>query len=372
MKRLCIVAAAAISSLAMAQGPGFPGGGGPGGPGGGFPGGFPFPQPPSNAISTASDFGSVASLGANSGFQSTATGTTIARALVTSARVGNLRTNSANASSVVSFARSREGDGVAVLENGFVSNSDPTIGGSAGTSNSAPGSTSPTQGAHSISVNWPGLASGANAIVTIHWRGRATTGASVSTSIDVDGDGTADFTGSAGAPTTQLLQVTAGATGVTIAIETAGSASLAANGNENYNGEVSVFVMAGTLPTSCTFTNFDVACGADLNGTVGTTGLDLSLDITNAPANKLGFFMVGDQLTTPTPLPAGTCNLLIDGRRFFLGWLFHTDATGAASVPIPTPRTAITVSFQAVIGTNDPVTNARTLVASNGTELVCQ
>lgn len=357
-----------LPTLAMAQfGGGFPGGGFPGGPGGpGFPG-----TAPNYSVTTSSDFGAVASLGANSGFQSTATGTAVTRGLMVSATAGTARTDAARAMSTVMFARTREGAGVAISERGGVQNTDPTIGGSAGTSADAPGTTAPVQGAHSIQVAYPTLTNGA--IVSIHWRGNATAGAAASASIDVDGDGTADFTATAnGTAVTQLLQVNANTAGVTLAITTSGSASLAAAGSENYGAELMVLVMPGTLPTSCTFTSFGAPCGADLNGTVGSTGLDLSLDITNAPANAFGWFVAGDQATTPTPLPMGSCNLLVDGRRFFHFLLFRTDATGAASIPMRTPRAAMTISFQAIVMSLDPTTQTRTAAASNGTELVCQ
>ncbi len=352
-----------LPTIGAAQiGGGRPGGGGPGLPGG---------TPPNYSVTMASDFGAVANLGATGAFQSTATGTAIARGLNMTATAGTVRTDAARAQSTVLFTRTREGAGVAIGERGGVQNTDPTIGANAGTSADAPGTTTPTQGAHSLRVAYPSITT--DAIVSIHWRGNATAGASASASIDVDGDGTADFTASAnGTSVTQLLQVHANTAGVTLAITTSGSASLAADGSENYGAELIVLVMPGSMPTSCTFTSFGAACGADLNGTVGSTGLDLSLDVTNAPANGFGFFIAGDQATTPTPLPLGTCSLLVDGRRWFHYLAFRTDAAGAASIPVPTPRTTVTMSFQAIVLSLDPVTHARSAVASNGTELICQ
>ncbi|MGE3172080.1 MAG: hypothetical protein AB7O97_05590 [Planctomycetota bacterium] len=324
-------------------------------------------------VTTAGDFGVVATLGAAAGFDADAAGTAVTRGLAVHTRVGTSRTDVAGAASLVGLTRNlREGAGVEIREEGRVHNSDPNVGASAGTSNDAPGTAAPTQGAHGVQVHYAGIAAGTNAIVSIHWFGRASAGASVTADVDVDGDGTADFSGAAnGGPVTQLLQVTAGATGVTIGITTDGTATLAADGDEAYSGRLVVLVKEGTLPTSCTFTNFGTPCGADLNGTVGS-GLDLTLDISNAPADTFGFFLAGDQATTPVQLPVGTCNLLVDGRRWFHHRLIRTDATGAVSVAIPTPRMAVTIAFQAILVSRDPVTQTMTADASNGTELVCQ
>jgi hypothetical protein len=351
-----------LPSLALAQ---FGPGGGPRGPGG------PGNQPPAHTITTATGFGVVSALGAASGFDSVATGTAVNRALRVAAGAG-ARPDAAHASTHVAFARSlREGPGVEITEHGRVANAVATQNGSAGTSADAPGTASPTQGAHGIQVAYPNLASGTNAIVSIHWSGRATAGASISANVDINGDGTADFTGGAARGVTQLLQATAGANGVVIDITTSGAASVTGAGKESYEGRLVVLVKEGTLPTSCTFTNFGAACGADLNGTVGT-GLDLTLDVTNAPANAMGFFVAGDQAATPSPLPGGTCNLLVDGRRWFHHQLIRTDATGTASVGIPTPRLAVTIAFQALLFTPGSTPQTRNVVASNGTELVCQ
>jgi hypothetical protein len=335
------------------------------------PGGRPGAFPPQHTITTTTDFGVVTALGTATGFDAVATGTAVTRNLGVHTGAGT-RPDTAHALTRVGFARTlREGPGVEITEHGRVANTVATQNGSAGTSDDAPGTASPTQGPHGIRVAYPNLASGTNAIVSIHWSGRATAGASISAAVDIDGDGTADFTGGATPRVTQLLQATAGANGVVIDITTSGSASVTGVGDESYGGHLLVLVKEGTLPTSCTFTNFGAPCGADLNGTVGT-GLDLTLDITNAPANAMGFFVAGDQAATPVPLPGGTCNLLVDGRRWFHHQLIRTDATGAASVGIPTPRLAVTIAFQALLFTPGSTPQTRNVVASNGTELVCQ
>lgn len=126
--------------------------------------------------------------------------------------------------------------------------------------------------------------------------------------------------------------------------------------------------------TSAVFTNFGTPCGADLNGTVGTN-LEIGLAVTNAPASTFGFIAIGDQATTPHPLPVGNCSLLIDARHHRLhSRMFRTDANGAASIQITrrTPPAGLTVSFQAVVVSHDRVNRTRSMAASNGTELVTQ
>lgn len=331
---------------------------------------------PAHTISTSTDFAVLANLGSAGDFDSVAAGTVLNRGLLVSAHTGaGRRGDSAHASSFVTFAsRAGRGDGVHVVETGAVRNADPMQGASGGTSADAPGATSPTQAAHEISVNYPNIGMGNTAVVTIEWRGDASMGASASADVDIDGDGAADFSATAnGMRASALLQVTAGASGVTIDITTNASVAVTAAGNERYHAALSVYVIEGALPTSCTFTSFGTACGATLTGTVGMN-LDLSLAVTAAPASSFGFLLVGDKLATPMPLPIGTCSLLVDSMRSrHIGMPFRTDATGAATVSLRTPTTALTTSFQALLPSfNRMTTPVFSLDASNGTELVCQ
>lgn len=326
---------------------------------------------------TASDYGVLADLGGTVDYDAEATATTVMRGLGVAAREtsGGRRSDVAGASTRIQRAgSSRGGQGVTVSEHGFVRNADPAQSAAAGTSADAPSTQSPSQGGHSLSVNYPNIGQGMNAIVTIRWRGNASAGASCAAAVDVDGDGNADFMGTAnGTPVATTLQVTAGTNGVTIDITTNGSAAVAADGRESYAGALTVLVEEGTLPTSCTFTNFGTACGADLNGSV-SPNLDLTLDVSNAAPDAYGFMLLGDQLATPMPAPIGNCNILVDRRGWGRGSfrMFRTDSNGDATVNVPTPNMALTVSFQALVLTRDPATRTRSLDASNGTELACQ
>ena len=80
--------------------------------------------------------------------------------------------------------------------------------------------------------------------------------------------------------------------------------------------------------------------------------------------------VIGALLPAPTPLPFGSCDLVVD-PRIALGYL--TDASGAATVPfgIHANLAGLDVNFQAVVLGFDPA-NAPTLVASNTENLVCQ
>lgn len=129
----------------------------------------------------------------------------------------------------------------------------------------------------------------------------------------------------------------------------------------------------GTPATSAVFTNFGAPCGADLSGTVGAN-LAIGFDVTNAAADAFGMVFAGAQAATPWPLPFSTCTLLVEPQHLMFGRMFVTDANGAATISLTNgpPPANLTVSFQVVVMNHDPVTHARTLDASNGTELVTQ
>ena len=124
--------------------------------------------------------------------------------------------------------------------------------------------------------------------------------------------------------------------------------------------------------TSATFTNFGPSCGADLNGHVSTT-IHIGFAVTNAAPASFGVIVAGQPAATPVPLPVGTCDLLLDQRRFLGALSFVTDAAGAARVALPrVPPAGLNVSFQAILITPDRTTHTRTLSSSNGTTLVTQ
>lgn len=327
---------------------------------------------PSHTITASSDFGAFADYAGTVAYDAEASGT--AGRFGVRAGTGVGRSDRAGASSLVTYARSRvAGDGVSIRESGAVRNTDPSVGASVGTSADAPGTAAPAPGRHSVQLSYPAIAQGTDAIVTVRWLGRASTGASATAEVDVDGDGTPDFSGIAdGNAASAVLQVTAGANGVTIDIATSGMAAVAADGAERYAAHLAVYVREGTLPMSCVFTNFGRSCGADLNGSVGAS-LGLTLDVTNATPDVFGILAFGDMAAMPTPFPSGNCSLLVDRNRTSFGWsFFRTDANGDATINLRAPSMAMTVSMQAVLIDRDLATRTRILTASNGTELVCQ
>ena len=340
-------------------------------------------------ITTTTDYGVLAEDGTNTDFDAEANGTTIMRSLSVRAGVGS---GSFGGGGVSAFATtsvfaignapfpgggggggSFSGAGVSVREWGRAVSDDMNGAASAGTSDSAPTSTSPAQGAHSVSAAF-NVAAGTTGTVRIAWIGRASSGGAVSVDIDVDGDGTPDFSGTAtGMPNTASIPVTAGANGVVIDITTNGAAAVSGQGHEWYNADLSVTFredMGGG--GMCTFTPFGSSCGADLDATENPSpfsgGTSVTANISNTTANSFGILIVGDALMTPVPLGVGMCDLLV-GPMVIIP--FRTDGNGDANVRFGFRRMgALDVDLQALVFGLDPMTGL-TVSASNGLNVMC-
>jgi len=321
----------------------------------------------------ASNLGVLAQQGGAADFDAIAARTVVSRrGERASAAVGRRLGDHALATSLVRPIATRDrGIGVVIREAGEVANSDPGSRARAGTSADAPGTRQPGLGGHTVRVAYPGLAQGTPAVVYVRFRGDASAGASANATVDVDGDGRPDFGARAnGQGHGAAIPVTAGPTGVTVDIRTEGLA-VAAGGRARYGANLEVTVRAGSMPVRCAFTNFGRACGADLDGAAGPNQ-DLVFRVSNAAPNRMGFLAMGDRAMTPTPLPIGSCALLIDPTPRMTWSLFQTDGSGQAAVRMRAPAAAVTRSFQALVWDFDRATQTRTIDASNGTEVVCQ
>jgi hypothetical protein len=304
--------------------------------------------------STASNFGVLATDGTNTGFHSQASGTPVGRGLSVHAAVASApRTLPvASAESTVAgaaFHLPGSNAGLVVSEHGGVNNTGTgTL--SAGTSADAPGTASPTQGAHSVALNFA-VANGTAGTVEITWNGQQSAGASVTGAVDVDGDGVPDWTGQGGTPNHTSLNVTAGANGVTITITTNGSASVTGPGREHYSATLLVSFRTGsTTPLTFTWTSSGPQCLGSLTGTqtVGTFGeVALHLAVAGGAANGIGVLLTGTAAASPISLPSGTCQLLVDPNGAGLGILL-TDASGNGAVTLHTRAHAMTADFQAL------------------------
>jgi hypothetical protein len=236
-----------------------------------------------------------------------------------------------------------------VSEHGGVNNTGTgTL--SAGTSADAPGTASPTQGAHSVALHFA-VPSGTAGTVAISWSGQQSAGASVTGAVDVDGDGIPDWTGQGGTPSHTTLNVTAGANGVTLTVTTNGSAAVTGPGREHYAASLLVSFRPGsTSPLTFTWTPSGPQCLGSLTGTqtVGTFGdVALHLAVAGGAANGIGVLLSGTAASSPINLPSGTCQLLVDPNGAGFG-VFLTDASGNGAVTLHTRARPMTVDFQAL------------------------
>lgn len=326
--------------------------------------------------STSTDYGVLASDGTTTNLDSEAQNTAVGRGLSVRAAVGAANTRpSAFAATLVTPATAGRpgmpgaGIGLRVLESGAIRTTDPSASLSCGTSNSAPSAPNPAQSAHGVSINFPVVANRTGHVLVI-WEARQSAGATVAGSIDLDGDGNADWSGTGAANDRQSFPVTAGANGVTVAITTNGSASLTGAGNAGYHGGLTVLFQPSPGSLTCTWTAFGRQCVGSLAGSDQTTprGLALTIDVRGATANTHGVLIVGTQAANPTPLPGNLCDLLVDRQRSHFAGGFRTDANGDATLRMLVPARAFTIDMQAL--TMDRV--AQAIGSTNGLNLVCR
>ena len=326
--------------------------------------------------STSTDYGVLAGDGASTTLDSEAVNTAIGRGLSVRAAIGaaNTRPGAVAGTLVAPAGVGRPGmpgagRGLRVQEHGAIETTDPNATLSCGTSASAPGAATPTQGAHSVAMHFA-VAANTGGNVLIAWEARESAGASIAGSVDVDGDGTADWTGTGAANDRQSVPVTAGAQGITITITTNGSASVTGAGRAAYQAALSVVFVPSPAGLSCTWTSFGPQCVGSLAGADAAhpRGIALTLDVRGATPSTHGFLVVGTQAASPSPLPGNLCNLLVDRQRSHFAGGFRTDANGDATLQLVVPARAFTIDMQAL--SFDRAQQA--IGSTNGLNLVCR
>lgn len=356
---LPISLALAASSL-LAQGPGGPG------------------NPPPIHGRTATDFAVFANDGTAVAFQSVANQTAIPPGVSVHAALGggpNVPPALGARSSVMPVWATM-GAGLRVVESGRIHGTNATANYSVGTSHDAPNTPAPVQGSHAVQVHFP-VAQGGTGTVSIAWMGNASPGASATGAVDVDGDGTADWTGTAGTNNQTSLPVTAGANGVTLAIVTNAGANVAGVGNAGYDSSLTVLFRptgGGTNPVTVTWTASGPQCLGALTGTDSQANgvLTLNLAVAGAAANGMGILVGGVPATTPVNLPFGTCQLLIDPNGMGGGMRsFVTDATGGATFVYRLRAMPFHIDFQAVTFGFGP-NNTSVLGSTNALNMTAQ
>lgn len=297
-------------------------------------------------VTTGSNYAVFATDGVTTAFDGVATGTAVGNELEVEARVrqatGQQRTV-AYAATEVETDSCGDRRGVDIREEGSVNTRGATGTFAAGTSADAPGTTAPTQAAHVIHLV-VAAAAGTAGEVTIDWEADQTAGATVTSSVDVDGDGTAEFTGVGNVDQRVTIAVTAGTKGFEIHITTSGSASVkGAPGSASYDACLEVSVETSLF----SFTAVGPECLGELTGSVGSTSSNARLDfaVTGAAANGFAILVAGATATTPLALPAGTCQLLVDPTTP-THLLFMTDATGNATQQLRTRMRNTTIDVQ--------------------------
>ncbi|MBM4062973.1 MAG: hypothetical protein FJ265_18040 [Planctomycetes bacterium] len=341
---------------------------GPGGPGN---------PPPVNAR-TVTNYAVFATDGTNASFRGLPANAPVGPGINLNAFVGggpNVPPAAVARTSVMPVA-TMQGAGLRIVETARIHGTDPNANYACGTSRDAPNTTAPVQGSHTVGVHYA-VPANATGTVSINWMGQASGGATSTGAVDVDGDGVADWTGTAGTNNQTTLPVTAGQNGVLLAITTNGGATVTGVGDAGYNTTLVVtFRPTGGGPgtVTVTWTSYGPQCLGSLTGTDSQQNgvLTLNLALAGAPANGFGILVGGVPATTPVPLPFGTCQLLVDpngaggGLRSFL-----TDASGAAAFVYRLRAVAFTMDFQAITFGFD-VNNNSVLGSSNALNMTAQ
>jgi len=334
--------------------------------------GAAIPAQLTSRVETRTDYGALATSGHATDFDAVAAHTAVGSGgLVVSASLGGTRDLDYSAATRVTLESRNLGvAGVQVSEVGAALARDTHAMGSAGTSPSHPSAT-PAFGPHAVSLHVD-VRAGTRCRVSIAWSGAASTGASVRTAVDVDGDQHPDFAAHAGSRVVQDLFVTAGAAGVVVDIETEGRALLAGAGHESYSASLRVDVTVdGGGGGGCTITPFGHECGGRLAGTAtsSTREVSIAFDVSGAAPHAVGILVVGDLLPTPIPLPGSArhCELLVLPR---LSAALPIDGSGAGRVVVRIPGgqqldTNAQVVTLAVGTTID-------LASTNGLNVVCR
>ncbi|MHC4512391.1 MAG: hypothetical protein ACYTGW_17790 [Planctomycetota bacterium] len=228
------------------------------------------------------------------------------------------------------------GSGVYLNDHASATNWDGKLGGDAG---SAVGdSTKATFGAHSVVVAFE-LPENEKAVVKAYFSGYVNGGSTSKAEVDV-GDNTKDVW-KAAATTSKYssqkkeFEVTGGKKPLLIRLTTETKASQAdkTKGSSRASAGLTIYLVRKPKTIKCTATKYGAyASGCHtkqpvLDASTGTSGSSrwIRLNLTNAPKDAVGFFVIGAQkLAKPLALPAGGCNL-------------HTDVL--ALVPIKTSST---------------------------------
>ena len=328
-------------------------------------------QTTSPVAATYTDYGVFASNGTATNHDVRPTQTAVGRGLAVRAAVGGGTTTrpDALATTTVAPVLTTTGYGIRISESGSVAS---TLAGAtlAAGSSSTPANTTPVVGRHGIEVRYP-VAQGSAAQVVIAWGGRATAGATAGASVDVDGDGTADWSGVAGTSATVSLPVTAGANGIAVRILSGGSAALNGIGAENYSTNLTVSVRPAQTGVTVTWASSGPQCLGALAGSDSQANgmLTLTLGVTGAARTGFGVLVLGAPAATPTALPFGSCQLLVDTSSGLAS--FTTDTAGDATVTLRARAVAFTMSFQAVTFGFD-ATGGSVLGSTNVQGLTCQ
>lgn len=321
---------------------------------------------------TSGPWGVFASNGASTNYDAKAAQTAVGRGLSVRAIVGGSATTrpDAIATSGVVPVFTTTGTGFRFTETGALNGTVAGTTLSVGSSSSAVGAPSPAGGSHGVDIRYA-VPQGAAASVVVSWSGRATAGAALGASIDLNGDGTPEWSANNGTAQTVTLPVTAGANGITIGVLTSGSATVTGVGTENYGANLTVSLRPAQTGVTCTWASSGPQCVGALAGseTQANGMLTLTLGVTGAARTGFGVMVLGQPAATPTALPFGSCQLLLDTTGGLSS--FTTDLNGDATVTLRARAVAFTMSFQAVTFGFDALGQS-VLGSTNVQGLTCQ
>jgi hypothetical protein len=330
------------------------------------------------SLTTATGYGDFADAG-RTNVQGVAQGTAIGpRGLRIAASSGGrnsagVAATGARASTSAGFeaVSSTAGAAVVVQEQGGVN----VVGRESAAAGTSDSELRPSPGAHGLAWRFPAR-EGTNAVVSVSWRGAASSGAATGATVDVDGDGRPDFRAGANgnrSSSSQAFRVTAGPRGFHLGIATQGAARQAGPGQQAYHGELHVSLRTGSGGGSggqCTFTSFGPQCGGELNGrgVSGNNSTAVGIHLSNAAPNALAALVVGSPMRPPVQLPGSRCELLVTPRVVLSG---RTDGSGNAQWGFGVRGgTIATAAFQAI--TVSIGTAGVQLASSDGLLMDCQ